>query len=67
MQCDGKILFKELSLTKFKLLSQTEVKSINNCEVLKIVISVRVEGPQRLLAPGAETLATSMVPLHKTT
>ena len=48
MQCDGKILFKEpylLSLTKFKLLSQKEGKSINNCDVLKIVISVKGEGP----------------------
>jgi len=63
-------LFKEtylLSLTKFKLLSQTEGKSINNCDVLKIVISVRREGPLRLLDPGAETLATSLLPLHNIT
>jgi len=42
VQCDGKILLKErnfLSLTKFKLLFQTEGKSINICDV-KIVISV---------------------------
>jgi len=47
VQCVGKILFKEadlLSLTKFKLLSQTEGKSINSCDVLKIVISVRGKG-----------------------
>ena len=29
---------------------------INSCDVLKIVISVRGEGPLRLLAPGAEKL-----------
>jgi len=59
VQCVGKILFKEvdlLSLIKFKLLSQTEGKSIYSCDVLKIVISVRGEGPLRLLAPGAEKL-----------
>ena len=70
MQCVGKILFKEpdfLNLTKFKLLTQTEGKSINNCDVLKIVISVREEGPLRLLAPGAENLATSLFPLHNIT
>jgi len=47
MQCDGKILFKEpyfLSLTKFKLLSQTEGKWINSCDALKIIISVRGGG-----------------------
>jgi len=47
-------LFKEpdlLSLTKFKLLVQTEGKSINSCDVLKTVIFVRGEGPLQLLAP----------------
>jgi len=70
VQCDGKILFKEpylLSLTRFKLLSQTERKSINSCDVLKIVISVRREGPLRLLVPGAETPATPLLPLHNIT
>ena len=70
MQCDGKILFKEpyfLSLTKLKLLSQTEGKSINSCVALKIVISVRREGPLRLLEPGAEALAKSPLPLHNIT
>jgi len=70
VQCDGKILFKEpylLSLIKLKLLSQTEGKSIHSCVVLKIVISVRREGPLRLLEPGAETLATSLLPLHNIT
>jgi len=60
VQCDGKILFKEpylLSLTKFKLLCQTEGKLINSCDVLKIVISLGREGPLRLLNPGAETLS----------
>jgi hypothetical protein len=44
VQCDGKIFFKEhdlLILTKFKLLVQTEGKSINSCDVLKTVIFVR--------------------------
>jgi hypothetical protein len=70
VQCDGKILFKEpdfLSLTKFKLFFQTEGKSINSYDVLKIIISVRAEGPLRLLAPGAENLATSLLPLHNNT
>jgi len=69
-QCDGKILFKEpylLSLIKLKLLSQTERKSISSCVVLKVVISVRREGPLRLLESGAETLATSLLPLHSIT
>jgi hypothetical protein len=66
VQCDGKILFKEpglLSLTKFKLLVQTEGRLINKCEVLKIVISVTEEGSLRLLAPGAEKKTTSLFSL----
>jgi len=54
MQCDGKILFKEpyfLSLTKFKLLSQTEGKWINSCDALKIIISVRGGGHSDYLPP----------------
>ena len=56
MHCDEKILFEEpdlLSLTKFKLLFQTEEISINSCDALKIVIPVRGRGggPLRLLTP----------------
>ena len=56
-------MFKEhdrLSLTKFKLLVQTEGKSIDVCDVLKIVISVTAEGILRLLVPRAENLTTSL-------
>jgi len=38
-----------LSLTKINLLSQTEGKSINSCDVLKIVISVRGKGHSNYL------------------
>jgi len=54
VQCDGKILFKEpylLSLTKFKLLSQTEGKLVNSCDALKIIISAGGGGHSDYLPP----------------
>jgi hypothetical protein len=72
VQCDGKILLKEpnlLSLTKFKLLFQTEEISINSCDALKIVIPVRARGGRTIAitCPGAENLTTSLLPLHNIT